>query len=90
MKRIKRGLRRILSLDYGINFRLIRREITYIRGKKRKKETELFGMLIDETKGETVNPSYNFAKAATKKKVQKLGLGENWARSLMKLALSQP
>lgn len=30
-------------------------------------------MLIDETKGETVNPSYNFAKAATER-VQKLGL----------------
>ena len=30
-------------------------------------------MLVDETKGETVNPPYNFAEAATER-VQKLGL----------------
>lgn len=54
------------------NFRSIRRRLMYIRGKT-KKETELSGILVDETKEETVNPPYNFAEATTERMQHKLG-----------------
>lgn len=43
------------------------------RETERERETKFSLQLVDETGGETVNPSYDFAKAATDR-VHKLGL----------------